>query len=107
MARLRSGPHSPPILQYSGVDGIPITSPAPNTRPANIQLLEWFRRDSDFLLARSQIVWWCNRLATHTSLKHAAGSRRNRKIPLITLHQRQPPQPRGLRDNKNNFHAVR
>src|SRR5258708_39466539 len=106
MARLPSGPHSPPILQYPGVDGIPITPPAPNARPANIQLLEWFRRDSDFLLARSQIVWWRHRLATHTSLKTCCGQSPQQKDPLSTLHQRQPPQRRGFRDNKSNFHAV-
>src|SRR5215813_14310385 len=47
--------------------------PRPNTRPANIQFFEWFRRDCKFLLAHSQIVWQRDRLATHvlTSLEHA------------------------------------
>src|SRR5262249_59780732 len=43
-------------------------APRPNTRPANIQFFEWFRRDCDFFRPRSQIVWQCDRLATTTPI---------------------------------------
>ena len=79
MARLQSGPHSPPIdpiIREWYCDQVP----RPNTRPVNIQFLEWFRRDCDFLSSHSQIGWQCDRFATYR-----AASRTGRTLSLATL----------------------
>src|SRR5262249_39634928 len=105
MARLRSGPHSPPIDPIFG-GGLPITPPARIPGQLTSSFLSG-SAGTAILLARSQIVWQCDRLATDvlTSVKcvEVKGSGAATEHPLKARSTAASVTPRPPRDSKAVF----